>query len=982
MDVPVKQSNSNEIHTNGLAINEKNLSKEDSISKRRLTETENQVVERPSKVLKELNSLIQTKDNRDLAKNYPFELDQFQKDSVEFIEKNESVLVAAHTSAGKTAIAEYAIALALKNNQRVIYTSPIKALSNQKFRDLSAEFSDVGLLTGDVTINPNASCLVMTTEILRSMLYRGSEVIREVAWAIFDEVHYMKDTTRGVVWEESIILLPHNVRYVFLSATIPNAQQFADWIKKIHHQECRVVYTEYRPTPLQHYMYPSNGDGIHLIVNEAGKFSDDNFHEVMKTLGTSNLEEEVLTTKKKRKRSNKEQDLTNLVNMIMNQGFGPCIVFSFSKKDCEKFAKRLSKLELASPEESTLIEEVFVNAIDALKKEDKELPQIQSLLPLLKRGVGIHHGGLLPLLKEIVEILFGEGLIKVLFATETFAMGINMPAKTVIFTSMRKFDGKELRWVKSGEYIQMSGRAGRRGLDDRGIVIQMVDELLQPDLAKQIMCGQAAPLTSTFYLNYNMLLNLYRIEDSDPEYIIRNSLLAFQQEQEAPALKLQIQEIETQVEDIVLDKELERKYLEYHLKIERIEELRAEMRTITMIPRYVTPFIKEGRCLKLLTNDNYSNFGIVVKTNTEASNPHDHVIVVLTLCEDLKKQEKIGNKARLPLRFSQVIFQEDIVNSVPKFVSISYTNIAALSVMKLKSVHGLMNLENARSALVRLNKELSKGMKAMDPIEDQGITNPRIGQILEEAGRLTTEAEQNEVHQLPKESKHSVYKNYIKKYDLKKEQQILQQKLAEVNDVPMKDKLGKMKVVLKQLQHLSPENVINIKGRVACEISTAHELVVAELLLSGEMNNWSPAVTASVLSCVIYTERGEDGVPLPHDLRDPYKKLLEVAKNVAEVEKDANMEMVVDEFVEQFKPDIMEAVFAWCSGKRFSEVMQLTGVFEGSLIRCIRRLVELLRQLCVASKIIGDVILEALFKGVIQKMKRDIIFAGSLYLQE
>ena len=167
------------------------------------------------------------------------------------IENNESVLVAAHTSAGKTAVAEYAIALALREKQRVIYTSPIKALSNQKYRDLAQEFSDVGLMTGDVTINPNASCLVMTTEILRSMLYRGSEVIREVAWTVFDEVHYMRDRERGVVWEESIILLPHKVRYVFLSATIPNAKQFAQWITKVHHQPCHVVYTEFRPTPLQ-----------------------------------------------------------------------------------------------------------------------------------------------------------------------------------------------------------------------------------------------------------------------------------------------------------------------------------------------------------------------------------------------------------------------------------------------------------------------------------------------------------------------------------------------------------------------------------------------------------------------------------------------------------------------------------------------------------------------------------------------------------
>ena len=184
------------------------------------------------------------------AKEYPFKLDKFQEKAVECIERNESVLVAAHTSAGKTAVAEYAIALALKNKQRVIYTSPIKALSNQKYRELQQEFQDVGLMTGDVTINESASCIVMTTEILRSMLYNGSEVTREMAWVIFDEVHYMRDKERGVVWEETMILLPTVVKYVFLSATIPNAREFAEWIVKIKQQPCNVVYTDYRPTPL------------------------------------------------------------------------------------------------------------------------------------------------------------------------------------------------------------------------------------------------------------------------------------------------------------------------------------------------------------------------------------------------------------------------------------------------------------------------------------------------------------------------------------------------------------------------------------------------------------------------------------------------------------------------------------------------------------------------------------------------------------
>ena len=385
---------------------------------------------------------------REPAKNYKFTLDPFQSQSVLCIENDQSVLVSAHTSAGKTVVAEYAIALSLKQKQRVIYTTPIKALSNQKYREFYEEFSDVGLMTGDVTINPSASCLIMTTEILRSMLYRGSEVMREVGWVIFDEIHYMRDKERGVVWEETIILLPDNVHYVFLSATIPNARQFAEWIAHLHKQPCHVVYTDFRPTPLQHYIFPAGGDGIHLVVDEHGQFREDNFTTAMAVL--QNAGDAAKGDQRGRKGGVKGgaegSNIFKIVKMIMERSFAPVIVFSFSKKECEAYALQMAKLDFNTPEEKKLVDEVFSNAMMVLSEEDRSLPQVENVLPLLKRGIGIHHGGLLPILKETIEILFGEGLLKALFATETFAMGLNMPARTVLFTSTQKFDGKDFRF--------------------------------------------------------------------------------------------------------------------------------------------------------------------------------------------------------------------------------------------------------------------------------------------------------------------------------------------------------------------------------------------------------------------------------------------------------------------------------------------------------------------------------------------------------
>lgn len=442
------------------------------------------------------------------AKTYPYKLDPFQRKSIDCLERKESVLVSAHTSAGKTAIAEYAIAMSLRDHQRVVYTSPIKALSNQKYRDLEQEFSDVGLMTGDVTINPNATVLVMTTEILRSMLYKGSDILREVAWVIYDEIHYMRDKERGVVWEESIILLPDSVRFVFLSATIPNARDFASWIAKIHNQKVNVVYTEYRPVPLQHYLFPVGGDGLFLVIDDKGNFREQNFSKALAGLGMNTLEMQVNEDKKKRPKKPTE-DLQRIVTLVMERNLDPVIVFSFSKKDCENYALQMAKMDFTSADEKKLIADVRLEGgfhvdlqeRDLLAEQRRSQPSAgKSVLPLLVRGVGIHHGGLLPIIKETIEILFQEGLLKILFATETFAMGINMPAKTCIFTSLRKYDGSEYRMITSGEYIQMSGRAGRRNKDAKGIVIQIVDEANQSDGIKHILTGKADPLFSSFHL--------------------------------------------------------------------------------------------------------------------------------------------------------------------------------------------------------------------------------------------------------------------------------------------------------------------------------------------------------------------------------------------------------------------------------------------------------------------------------------------------
>ena len=537
---------------------------------------------------------------------YPFQLDPFQRTAINAIERNESVLVSAHTSAGKTVVAEYAIATALRNKQRVVYTSPIKALSNQKYRDLLQEFQDVGLMTGDVTINPDATCLVMTTEILRSMLYRGSEITREMAWVIFDEIHYMRDAIRGVVWEETLIMLPASVHYVFLSATIPNAMQFAEWICEVKEQPCHVVYTDYRPTPLQHYLFPKDGDGIHLVVDEKSVFREDNFQKAIGRL------DNVKDGDKKRKGHDKKSasDLFKLIKMINMKNYHPVIVFSFSKKECENNALQLSKLDFNTSEEKQLVKNIYENAISSLGEDDRVLPQIEHLLPLLQRGIGIHHSGLLPILKEVIEIMFQEGLLKVLFATETFSIGLNMPAKTVIFTSVQKFDGKSRRWLSGGEYIQMSGRAGRRGLDDRGIVILMIDEQMEPAVAKGMLKGVSDTLDSAFHLTYSMILNLSRVDGVKPEVMLSSSFHQYQNRVKVPEIQKNLTIYKQRLENLVVENEA--LISEYYNIVRQLDQYLQDKREVVTNAAYVLPFLQPGRMVKIEIKNQYFGWGVIL----------------------------------------------------------------------------------------------------------------------------------------------------------------------------------------------------------------------------------------------------------------------------------------------------------------------------------------------------------------------------------
>lgn len=515
----------------------------------------------------------------EMARTWPFELDTFQKEAVYHLESGDSVFVAAHTSAGKTVVAEYAIALAAKHMTKAIYTSPIKALSNQKFRDFRHEFDDVGILTGDVQINAEASCLIMTTEILRSMLYRGADLLRDVEFVIFDEVHYVNDLERGVVWEEVIIMLPEHVTLILLSATVPNTYEFASWVGRTKKKDIYVISTPKRPVPLEHYLWADKA--MHKIVDAEKKFLDKGWKEANTAMsgkdkmqsaveangpanqrGGSNTRGgrtqpqrggpqrggqqrgnsqqrgrgapqrgvgNIARTGRGGGRTSAAQDKNiwvHLVQHLKKHELLPACIFVFSKKRCEQNADALSSLNFCTATEQSAVHMIIERSIARLKPEDRILPQIRRLREMLSRGVAVHHGGLLPIVKEVVEILFAKTLVKVLFATETFAMGLNLPTRTVVFSGFRKHDGRAFRDLLPGEYTQMAGRAGRRGIDLVGSVIIVnsnSDEAPPAATLRQMILGDPTKLRSQFRLTYNMILNLLRVEALKIEEMIKRS---------------------------------------------------------------------------------------------------------------------------------------------------------------------------------------------------------------------------------------------------------------------------------------------------------------------------------------------------------------------------------------------------------------------------------------------------------------------------
>ncbi len=451
------------------------------------------------------------------ASLHPFPYDPFQQRAIEIIDQDRSLFVAAPTGSGKTVIADYVIEHALQRHRRVIYTAPIKALSNQKFRDFTARHGEaVGIMTGDVTINPGAPLIIMTTEIYRNTLLEDPERLARYSWVIFDEVHYLDDVERGTVWEEAILFTPPHINLLALSATVPNVEQIAQWIRDVHQRPVEVIEETHRPVPLTILFQCQN-----RIVSTLQELKTSGY------LGREDPQQFRRMQRHRQRHAIHSNRLDALVRTLHERQQLPCIFFTFGRRRAEDLAWESSRYDLLEPHERSALWALFQELCARYGLTHDR--STEALGHLIQRGIAFHHAGMLPTVKEVLERCFTSRLLKLIMTTETFALGVNMPARSVVLDALKKRSDHGFTLLRRREFLQMAGRAGRRGMDTEGFVYLRINPLhIAFAEIERLLHAKPEPVHSRFNTTYATLLNLYRQHGRSLVDIFPNTLYYYQ----------------------------------------------------------------------------------------------------------------------------------------------------------------------------------------------------------------------------------------------------------------------------------------------------------------------------------------------------------------------------------------------------------------------------------------------------------------------
>lgn len=550
-----------------------------------------------------------------------------------------------------------------------------------------------------------------------------------------------------------------------------------------------------------------------------------------------------------------------------------------------------------------------------------------------------------------------------------------MPARTVVFTSSRKFDGKSFRELTSGEYIQMSGRAGRRGLDDKGIVILMVDEKVSPATGREIVQGKPDAINSAFHLTYNMVLNLLRVEEINPEYMLERSFFQFQNQSSIPDLYKKVHDKQKAYENFVIKDEAG--ITSYHHIREQLDSLGKKYHEFYTNPQYLVPFLQPGRMVKVKTDGDEYDWGIIVNfkkdTKDNSKNPlkSETRIIVDTLLHVDDESEKEGIPKPCPPN------KKGSVEVVP-VVSGLITKVSSLRIYYPNDLRPSDNRRSVLNRIAEVKKRYPDGPPLLNPVQDMKIKDKEFLNVLSMLEKFEKRLFAHPLHNSSELA--GIYTKYLEKMELEKELKQSKQALRQAKSLLQMEDLKHRKRVLRRLGYCNNTDVIEFKGRVACELSSGDELLLTEMIFNGTFNDLSVPQCVALLSCFVCDERSSEQPTAAEELAAPLKQMQDFARRIAKVSIECKLEIDEEEYVDKFKSTLMDVVLAWCKGASFLQLCKMTDVFEGSIIRCMRRLEELLRQMVQASKTIGNTDLENKFSEGIRLLKRDIVFAASLYL--
>jgi len=856
---------------------------------------------------------------------YPFGLDEFQIQGCAALDEGHGVLVAAPTGAGKTVVGEYAVYLALSRGRKCFYTTPIKALSNQKFADLVKRHgaANVGLLTGDNSINGDAPVVVMTTEVLRNMLYAGSTALDGLGFVVMDEVHYLADRFRGAVWEEVIIHLPESVQLVSLSATVSNAEEFGEWLGTVR-GATRIIVSEHRPVPLWQHVLA--GGKIFDLYHGADPETPD-ANRVNQELVRFCRQEERLGPPGRRGRSagagrggrSGPPSRVDVVDRLDSEGLLPAINFIFSRAGCEAAVQQFlrSNVRLLSQEDRLKVRAFVTARTSEIPREDLNVLGYHDFLDALERGVAAHHAGMLPTFKEIVEELFVQGLVKAVFATETLALGINMPARSVVLESLVKWNGEAHVDVTPGEYTQLTGRAGRRGIDIEGHAVVLYRPGLDPRALAGLASTRTYPLRSSFKPSYNMAVNLVgQVGTARARALLESSFAQFQADRAVVGLTRQLRRNSEALDGYKESMTCHLGDFEEYAALRRaLSDREAELSRLNSSSRRASAAsaVEKLKAGDVITVPSGRRAGLALvldpglDTGKEGPRP-----VVLTAERQV---------VRLTMLDFPVPVEPQFWMRIPKNFN-------------PKSPQSRRDLASALRT-----KAGDEGVKAVRPRKQRAEAADDA-----EITRVRAALRRHPCHGCDDRENHA---RWAERYwRLQRDTEQLERRVqGRTNSIART--FDRVCSVLTVLGYLDGERVTD-PGRRLARIYSELDLVAAECLREGVWDGLNPAELACAASLLVYEARISDDAPPPRVPKGPAREAIErtlrIWSETHNLEGDYDLDF-------QREPDtgFAWAAFRWASGHRLEAVLDEVGLPAGDFVRWCKQLIDLLGQIADAA---------------------------------